>query len=202
MIDTIRSYLAFPAVIAISLLSIPSVHAQRGEIQYPGEAFAKLDTFEGVNLEEADKQFAKGDLKGAYAAYKAFSFEFARSKAMPYVQLRLGRCLHKLDKRNSAIKAYQDVVDYFPDDVLYAAAALYYIGEAHGQMGTMRKRRRFGPRWSRMTATLPSRTRERRWLIWLGAQMLKLGKCNEAAEYQWRTAVAFQKTNPQAGSSS
>ena len=44
----------------------------------------------------------------------------------------MGRCLHQLEKRNAAIKAYQDVVDYFPDDVRYAAAALFYIGECHG----------------------------------------------------------------------
>lgn len=49
--------------------------------------------------------------------------------------LRLGRCLHKLDKRNAAITAYQDVVDHFPDDARYAGAALYHIGECHDQNG-------------------------------------------------------------------
>ena len=29
------------------------------EILYPSEAFSKLDTFEGVNLEEADKKFSR-----------------------------------------------------------------------------------------------------------------------------------------------
>jgi hypothetical protein len=51
------------------------------EILYPGEDFAKLDTFEGLNLEDADKLFIKKDFKGAYAAYKAYSFEFAKSPA-------------------------------------------------------------------------------------------------------------------------
>ena len=167
------------------------------EIALPGEAFAKLDTFEGVNLEDADKQYTAGDFKGAYAAYKAYSFEFPKSKALPYVQLRLGRCLQKLDKRNAAITAYQDVVDYFPDDVRYAGAALYYIGECHGQNGDEEKKTAV---WARMVkddgyVTQPNSGTA---LTFLGDAMEKLGKFNEAAEYQWRTAVAFLKTNPSA----
>lgn len=167
------------------------------EIVYSGEAFAKLDTFEGVNLEEADKKFTSGDIKGAYASYKAYSFEFPKSKALPYVLLRLGRCLHKLDKRHAAITAYQEVVDYFPDDVRHAGAALYYIGECHGQNGDEEKKTAV---WARMVkddgyVTQPNSGTA---LTYLGGAMEKLGKFNEAAEYQWRTAVAFLKTNPNA----
>ena len=181
------------------LLAGACVSAQQAgqEILYPGEAFAKLDTFEGVNLEDADKLFIAKDFNGAYAAYKAYSFEFPKSKALPYVQLRLGRCLHLLDKRNAAIKAYQDVVDYFPDDVAYAAAALFHIGQCHGQNGEAEKQTAV---WARMVkddgyVTQPNSGTA---LIHLGTEMQKLGKHGEAAEYQWRTAVAFLKTNPKA----
>lgn len=171
--------------------------ARSEEVNYPGDAFAKLDTFEGLNLEDADKLFAKADYKGAYAAYKAYSFEFAKSKALPYVLLRMGRCLHKLDKRNAAIAAYQDVVDYFPDDVRYAATALYYIGECHGENGEGAKKT---ATWARMVkddgyVTQPNSGTA---LTYLGTEMEKLGKFDEAAEYHWRTAVAFLKTNPDA----
>lgn len=164
------------------------------EILYPSAAFSKLDTFEGVNLEDADKLYKALDFQGAYAAYKAYSFEFPKSKAMPYVLLRLGRCLHKLDKRNAAIKAYQDVVDYYPDDVSYAAAALYHIGECHGQNGEEDKQTAV---WARMVkddgyVTQPNSGTA---LTHLGNAMQKLGKHEEAAEYQWRTAVAFLQTN-------
>jgi tetratricopeptide (TPR) repeat protein len=176
---------------------VSAQHQAGQEINYPGEAFAKLDTFEGVNLEDADKLFTKGDFQGAYAAYKAYSFEFPQSKALPYVLLRLGRCLHKLDKRNAAIKSYQDVVDYFPDDAAYAAAALFHIGECHGQNGEDEKQTAV---WARMVkddgyVTQPNSGTA---LIHLGTEMQKLGKHEEAAEYQWRTAVAFLKTNPNA----
>lgn len=84
---TILSIAIFGAFLAISW----PCHAQDvagREILYPSKEFAKLDTFEGVNLEDADKLYGKRDFKGAYAAYKAYSFEFAKSKALPYVLLR------------------------------------------------------------------------------------------------------------------
>ncbi len=167
------------------------------EITFPSDAFAKLDNFEGLNLEDADKLYGKGDFKGAYAAYKAYSFEFAKSKALPYVLLRMGRCLHKLDKRNAAITSYQDVVDYFPDDVRYAAAALFYIGECHGQNGDEAKKT---ATWAKMVkddgyVTQPNSGTA---LTYLGGAMEKLGKFDEAAEYHWRTATTFLQTNPSA----
>jgi tetratricopeptide (TPR) repeat protein len=188
-------HLPLLALLGILLCSPPCLGAD--EVSYPVDAFAKLDTFESVNLEDADKLFIKTDYQGAYAAYKAFSFEFPKSAALPYVLLRQGRCLHKLDKRNNAIKAYQDVVDYFPDAVSYAAAALFHIGECHGQNGEAEKQTAV---WARMVkddgyVTQPNSGTA---LIHLGTEMQKLGKQAEAAEYQWRTAVAFLKTNPPA----
>lgn len=198
MPNSIRS-ISFQILSAWLIASVCVTGQQQAgqEILYPSAAFSKLDTFEGVNLEDADKLFKASDFNGAYAAYKAYSFEFPKSKAMPYVLLRLGRCLHKLDKRNAAIKAYQDVVDYYPDDVAYAAAALYHIGECHGQNGEEDKQTAV---WARMVkddgyVTQPNSGTA---LTYLGSAMQKLGKHEEAAEYQWRTAVAFLKTNQSA----
>ena len=167
------------------------------EIVYPSKDFAKLDTFESLNLEDADKLFGKKDYKGAFAGYKAYSFEFTRSAALPYVLLRMGRCLHMVEKRNAAIKAYQDVVDYFPDDIVYAAAALYYIGECHGQNGDDAKKT---ATWARMVKDddYVQQPRSGTALSYLGTTMAQLGKFDEAAQYQWRTAVAFRKSNERA----
>jgi tetratricopeptide (TPR) repeat protein len=183
-----------PLMLCILLLA-GGPAASAAEVAYPAAALAKLDTFEALNLEDADKLYAKEDFKGAYAAYKAYSFEFAKSKAMPYVLLRMGRCLHRLDKRNAAIKAYQDVVDYFPDDAGCAAAALFHIGECHGQNGEEEKQTAV---WARMVKDdgYVMQPNSGTALIHLGTEMQKLGKHGEAAEYQWRTAVAFLKTNP------
>ncbi|MFM2170696.1 MAG: Outer rane lipoprotein [Verrucomicrobiota bacterium] len=185
--------------LAFLLFSLPLAGQQQAgqEIALPPADFAKLDTFESVNLEDADKLFKKPDYQGAYAAYKAFSFEFPKSKALPYVLLRQGRCLHHVDKRNAAIKSYQDVVDYFPDNIPYAAAALFHIGECHGQNGEEEKQT---ATWARLVkddayVTQPNSGTA---LVHLSGAMEKIGKFDEAAEYQWRTAVAFLKSNPHA----
>lgn len=175
----------------------PAYRARGDEIQYPGQDYAKLDTFEALNIEEADKLFIKRDYTGAYAAYKAYSFEFTKSKALPYVLLRMARCLHLLGKRNEAIRHYQDVVDYFPDAVRYAAAALFHQGECHGQNGETDKQIAV---WARMVkdegyATQPNSGSA---LAFLAQAMEKLGKFEEAVGYNWRTAVNFQQSNPQA----
>lgn len=156
-----------------------------------------LDTFEALNLEDADKLYNKKDYKGAFAAYRAYSFEFPQSRAMSYVLLRMGRCLQQLEKRNAAIKAYQDVVNYFPGDVRYAAAALFYIGQCHGQNGDEDKQTAV---WARMVKDKDyvSQPNSGTALNHLGKAMEALGKYEEAAEYQWRTAVNFLKSNPEA----
>lgn len=183
-------------VLAISLLA--AAHAPGAdELSFPGESFSKLDTFEALNLEEADKLFAKQDSKGAYAGYKAHSLEFTKSTALPYVLLRMGRCLHKLDKRNAAIQAYQEVLDYFPDDVTYAAAALYFIGECHGQNGDEAKQT---VAWAKLVKddAYVMQPRSGTALTFLAQRMAARGKFEEATDYQWKTAVAFLKSNPQA----
>lgn len=189
----------FPILLCALILGLVPGLGRAQELTFPGERLAKLDTFEALNLEEADKLFGKKDYKGAFAAYKAYSFEFAKSGALPYVLLRMGRCLHLLEKRNAAIKAYQDVVDYFPDDVRYAAAALYYIGQCHGQNGDEAKQTAV---WARMVKDddYVAQPNSGTALTFLGGAMEKLGKFDEAAEYQWRTAVAFLKSNPNAAS--
>ena len=196
----ISIFFRIPSFFIYGALVLCSLQAQDRadlEIIFPNKDFAKLDTFESLNLEDAEKLFNKRDYKGAFAAYKAYSFEFTRSAALPYVLLRMGRCLHKVEKRNAAIKAYQDVVDYFPDDIVYAAAALYYIGECHGQNGDEAKKT---ATWARMVKDddYVQQPRSGTALSYLGSTMAKLGKFDEAAQYQWRTAVAFRKTNERA----
>ena len=179
------------------LLLMACVPAHAEEVLYPSADFAKLDTFESIAVEDADKLFIKGDYPGAYAAYKAYSIEFAQGKALPYVLLRMGRCLHLAGKRNTAVKAYQDVVDYFPNDVRYAAAAMYYIGQCHEQNGNEDKAL---ATWAKMVKdkAYVAQANSGTALTKLAAAMQKRGDFNEAAEYQWRTAVAFRESNRQA----
>ena len=162
-------------------LSVAGAQRAGDEITYPAEAYKKLDTFEALNLEDADKLYNKKDYKGAVAAYKAYSFEFPKSKATAYVLLRMGRCLHMLEKRNAAIKLYQDVVDYFPDSVRYAAAALFYIGQCHSQNGDEDKQTAI---WAKMVKDddYVAQPNSGTALTHLGNAMAKLGRYDEAAQ--------------------
>ena len=58
---------------------------------------------------------------------------------MPYVLLRKARCLHLDNKRYEAIKAYNEVLDYFPNAVYYPSPALYSMGRANFQNGDVEK---------------------------------------------------------------
>lgn len=117
---------------------------RNAEVVMSEAEYARLDTFEAHSLSKADKVFPESSRRGkpdvkklraAAAAYDAFVLEFPRSKAVPYALLRKGRCLHLEEKRHEAIKSYTEILDYFPNNIPYASAALYYIGECHWQNG-------------------------------------------------------------------
>ncbi len=112
------------------------------EVVFPEKSYERLDPFEAHSLKQADAAFPNDPkkrstkaLREAAAAYDAFIAEFPRSKAVPYALLRKARCLHLEEKRFEAIKAYTEVLDYFPNDLPFAGPALYYIGAAHWQNG-------------------------------------------------------------------
>lgn len=108
---------------------------ERFEITFSGDERKKLDTFEGVLIDKADKMYGKEEYKTALPLYKRFLMEYPRSRAVSYAVLRKARCLHQDGKRYEAIKQYNEVLDYFPNDIKYAAAALFYQGLAHWQNG-------------------------------------------------------------------
>jgi TolA-binding protein len=128
------------AVVAAALgLVAGSAAANPLETVLAPEERAKLDTFEGVSIDKADKVFASQDWPRAMAEYDAFIVQFPESKITPYAILRKGRALQNVEKRFEAIKVYQEVLDFFPDEVKYAAAALFRQGECHSQNGDAEK---------------------------------------------------------------
>lgn len=189
--------LIWPSILLFLVLLVMANMATYGNESYPPDDFAKLDTFEAIQLEDADKLFASKDYKGAFAAYRAFASEFTRSEALPYALLRHGRCLHLLNRRNNAVQAYQDVVDYFPNAVPFAAAALFYQGLAHGENGNDDRKTAV---WARMVQNdaYAAQPQSGTALTFLATEMEKAGRHQEAADYQWRTAVHFRNTNHQA----
>ena len=158
---------------------------------------SKLDTFEGVSIDKADKVFVAKDYPRAVAEYDAFILQFPESKAVPYAILRKARALQEVQKRFEAIKIYQEVLDFFPDDVKYAAVALFRIGECHAQNGDIEKAIKA---WADMAddADYIKQPLGASALNALAENLIKRGKADEGIARYEQVAIEFRGTNPDA----
>ena len=133
----------------------------------------------------------------AVAEYDAFIVQFPESKVTPYAILRKGRALQEAQKRFEAIKVFQEVLDFFPDDVKYASAALFRIGQSHMQNGDVAKAMKA---WSdladdeeyvKQPLGAPA-------LNGLAENLMKQGKGDEGVKRFEQVAVEFRHSNPDA----
>jgi len=186
------------AAILSSCLLMPFREASgQVELSIDEEDFKKLDTFEGHVLSKADKVFGEKDYRRAAAEYDAFILQFPKSLATPYAVFRKARCLQLDNKRNEAIREYTQILDYFPNSVRYAAAALYYIGECHFQNGDVKEAMKA---WAELAADEDYR---KHYLAAgainrLGDYLVSQQKPGEAVEYYKQVAIDFRKSNPDA----
>lgn len=101
------------------------------EIELPEAQRQKLEKFEAFQLQKADQSYANGKYDLAAKEYDGFMVEFAKSPAVAYAAVRKGRCAQLANNLHGAIKEYTEVADYFFDQPLYAAAALYFHGACY-----------------------------------------------------------------------
>jgi len=179
-------------MVGVLFAGISAGHAQ--EVSLAPDEFKLLDTFEGHELAKADKLFADKDYRSAGAAYEAFLLQYPKSKATAYAVLRKARCLHLGNKRFEAIKAYTEVLDYFPNAVNYAGAALYFTGACHSENGNVEEAMKA---WTEMARDADYRKHylAAGALTGLAGNLLKQGKPNEAAAYYEQAAIDFRKSN-------
>ncbi len=182
-----------PSIMA-ALLTLLVTAAAQSEIQYSDKEFNQLDQFEAHSLGKADKVFLDKDYTRAAAEYDAFIMEFPRSVALPYAILRKARCQHLSNKRYNAIKSYTEVLDYFPNSIAFAAAALYYTGLAHADNGEEDKAMKA---WAEMAddedysqEPLAAHAINR-----LAAYLVDKQQLSKANDYYWQVARDFRKTN-------
>ena len=126
-----------PAVAALLILAAPAMagRAADEDVSLTAEELKALETFEAHSLAKADKAYAAGNHKQAGALYQAFILEYPKSKVLPYALMRVARSSQLDRRRFEAIKQYNEVLDYFPNHVRYAAASLYYQGTCHWDNG-------------------------------------------------------------------
>ena len=184
----------------ILILGLP-LHANRHrknyEVNLTNEDFKKLTNFESHLINKADKAFNKDDFKTAFAEYDSFILEFPESLAIPYAILRKARSMQLRNKRFQAVKIYQEILDYFPNHIHFAAPAIYYIGQCHSDNGDPQKAFRA---WSKMAQ---DKDYSKHFLAAgalnkLADNMIKLDRIDQAMKYYSQIAVNFRTTNKEA----
>ncbi|MGA1531336.1 MAG: tetratricopeptide repeat protein, partial [Kiritimatiellia bacterium] len=68
--------------------------------------------------------------RAAAAVFERFVAQFPDSTVLPYIIFLRGYAFHQATDRNTAIKSYNEVLDYFGNVVEAAAPALYWLGVA------------------------------------------------------------------------
>jgi tetratricopeptide (TPR) repeat protein len=124
------------AGIAAALVSLGAVSsAYAWEPLVPKGMFSEMTVFERAQYQKAEKLFLGKKYGLAANEFDKFALQFEDSPAVSAVLFLKGYSqLHAL-KRHTAIKTFYEVIDYFPDDINYAGASMYYIGHAHKQNG-------------------------------------------------------------------
>ncbi len=184
----------FAALAASFAVASFAVAQNLPEVTISGDDFKRLDAFEAQQMQAADKAFADRNYRQAAAAYEAFVQQFAKSYAAPYALLKKGRSTQLDGKRFEAIRIYEELLDYFPDDIAYAAPALYYIGECHWQNGDVKEAMKA---WAEMADDVDYSKN------YLAAPALNAlaknlndqGKPGEAAKYWWKVAENFRHSS-------
>ncbi len=124
------SDLVIAALAAACLAALPA-GAVAFTWQLPAARYQGLNQFERRQYDKAAALVEKQDYKTAAGEFEKFQAEFPDSSMLSYTLFMRGYCLDKSNNRNTAIKVYQEVIDYFPEKVEDCAAALYHVGVAH-----------------------------------------------------------------------
>jgi TolA-binding protein len=165
------------------------------EVSITAEDFKRLDVFEAQVLGNADKVFASREYRRAAADYEAFVQQFPKTGAVPYALLKKGRSIQYDGKRYEAIRVYEEVLDYFPNNLPYAAPALYYTGECHWQNGDVKEAMKA---WAEMAddADYSKHYLAAPALNALGRNLADQDKAGEAVKYWTKAAVTFRRSSP------
>jgi len=184
----------------LTLLGFP-IHADHHrnayEVNLSNEDFKKLSNFESHLINKADKAYNKEDYKTAFAEYDSFILEYPESLAIPYAILRKARSMQLRNKRFQAVKIYQEILDYFPNHVQFAAPAIFYIGECHSDNGDPEKA------FKAWAAMAQDKEYSKHFLAAgalnrLADNMIKLEHVDQAIKYYSQIAIDFRTTNAQA----
>jgi tetratricopeptide (TPR) repeat protein len=199
------------------VLASAEVLNREGEVVFQG--WETLGQWELDDLKKAESAFAKANealrnhnsrnrggprkttkkivsqFQQSVALYDQFVLAHQQSMALSYAMLRQGRAFQLAGQRQKALAVYQEVLDFFPDEVAYAAPARYYRGQTYLENGDTRK----------AMAELAKMVQDPEYkkhllganaLNALGSELIKRGEAEKALKYLQQLAMDFRRTNP------
>ncbi|HWE02929.1 MAG TPA: tetratricopeptide repeat protein [Tepidisphaeraceae bacterium] len=127
--------------LSVAILLIGSVSASGADWhwQLAPERYKQMNAFERAQYDKAAHLLETNQAAAASSEFEKFKAQFGDSPVLSYCLFMRGYCLQQAKNRNAAIKAYQEVVDYFPEQAPDAAAALYFEGVANFENGEISK---------------------------------------------------------------
>jgi len=105
----------------------------------PAERYKTLNVFERAQYDKAAQLLKQNSYKSAASEFEKFKVQFTDSPVISYILFMRGYCLHQSKHRNQAVKIYNEVLDYFSEEIADAAPALYFMGVAHIENGDTRE---------------------------------------------------------------
>lgn len=198
--------------------AIASPLAAVEELNLPGESREQMDAWELNRINAADQAFAEAvELKSrrghderrarrllqqASAAYELFLEEFpqAEPSVLAYALYRQARALHMDNKRDSARRIYQDIIEFFPNQVRFACAALFYKGKSQQQDGDNEDAIRT---WGAIARDRDYRTQALAAyaLVELADYLIETNRADEGAEHLLALVAEFRTRNASAAKS-
>ncbi len=103
------------------------------------EEYAQLNTFERAQYKKAMDLAESRQYRAAASEFEKFKVQFADSPILPYILFMKGYSLQMQKDRNSAIKVYNEVLDYFGGDIDPASRALFFLGVANFENGDIKE---------------------------------------------------------------
>jgi tetratricopeptide (TPR) repeat protein len=126
------------AVVLLGFLAAP-LRAASWTWELSPERYKRLNQFERAEYDKASSLLKAGNFVAAAGEFEKFKVQFPDSPSLPYALFMRGYSLQQGKQRNTAVKVYQEALDYFADQTDDAAASLYFMGVAHLDNGDTKK---------------------------------------------------------------
>ncbi len=133
-----RKYL-FISVLLLIGLSLYGLDYNGYRLDLDVDKYAKLNTFERAQYKKAIDLANSRQYRAAANEFEKFKVQFTDSPILPEILFLKGYSLQMQKDRNTAIKVYNEVLDYFGEEIDPASKALFFIGLANFQNGNTKQ---------------------------------------------------------------